>query len=315
MAKRFFVAIGILFLLVILARLITSDRSTDTAKNTTSEEQLRLPTDEREFISTVNDFKARYEQAPNEFQKSNLRTERAAALVKILPNLSVSDWIGEVSEMRTTHDDRWGVLSVKIGNDKSITVTTQVTNVFNNRTLIPPGSDLYNQVAHLAIGRNLTFSGTFEPGTSDYAEEVSVTEEGSMTDPAFLFTFTSVGSGVVPPKAKSVWIRSEEPKSNSEQPTPPEPTAPVVSSEPAPTPTVEAGKPTSGVLCNGTVEVAQYGELTFKNLPGDRLRFIFEHDAWQPSIHREPDGSQTLVMRSIKPGIQTKCDIRWETIQ
>jgi len=308
-----------LFLLVLIVRLITSDSSKDKATNTTSAEQQLLPTDEREFISTVNDFKARYEQAPNEFQKSNLRTERAAALVKVLPNLSVSDWVGEVSEMRTTHDDRWGVLSVKIGNDKSITVTTQVTNVFNNRTLIPPGSDLYNQVSHLAIGRNLTFTGTFEPGTSDYAEEVSVTEKGAMTDPAFLFTFTSIGRGVVPPKAKSAW--SEEPKPDSGpkaepiQPTPPEPIAPVVPSEPTPSPPVVAGKLTSGVLCNGTVAVAQNGELTFKNLPGDRLKFAFDHDAWQATIHREPDGTQTLVMRSIKSGIQTRCDMRWETSQ
>jgi len=74
-------------------------------------------------------------------------------------------------------------------------------------------------------------------------------------------------------------------------------------------------KPTSGVLCNGPVEVRQNGELAFKNLPGDRLKFTFDHDAWLPLIHREPDGTQTLIMRSIKSGIQTKCDIQWEVAQ
>src|ERR1035441_8391201 len=80
-------------------------------------------------------------------------------------------------------------------------------------------------------------------------------------------------------------------------------------------PPAEAGKPTSSVLCNGPIELGYYGELTFPNLPGDRLEFTFDHDAWQDTVHREPDGTQTLVMRSIKPGIQTKCDIRWEIAQ
>jgi hypothetical protein len=69
------------------------------------------------------------------------------------------------------------------------------------------------------------------------------------------------------------------------------------------------------VLCNGPVEVQQNWEFTFRNLPGDRLKLTFDHDAWLPLIHREPDGTQTLIMRSIKPGIQTKCDIRWEIVQ
>jgi hypothetical protein len=82
-----------------------------------------------------------------------------------------------------------------------------------------------------------------------------------------------------------------------------------------PAPPAETLKPTSGVLCNGVIGVPQNGELVFKNLPADRLKFQFDHDAWQPMIHRQPDGMQTLVMRSIKPGTQTKCDMRWEIVQ
>ena len=82
-----------------------------------------------------------------------------------------------------------------------------------------------------------------------------------------------------------------------------------------PAPPAEESKPTSGVLCNGPVEVRQNWEFTFRNLPGDRLKLTFDHDAWLPIINREPDGTQTVIMRSIKPGIQTKCDIRWEIVQ
>jgi hypothetical protein len=96
-------------------------------------------------------------------------------------------------------------------------------------------------------------------------------------------------------------------------------TTPAAPSDPQPSittipsaPSANGSSPISGVLCSGPIEVPQNGELTFKNLPGDQLHFIFDHDAWSPSIHREPNGTQTLVMRSIKPGIQIKCDMRWE---
>jgi hypothetical protein len=73
--------------------------------------------------------------------------------------------------------------------------------------------------------------------------------------------------------------------------------------------------PTSGVLCNSnTVQVRQNEELVFKDLPGNRLKFTFDHDVWTPIIHRQANGLQTLVMRSIQPGIQTECNIRWEII-
>ena len=89
---------------------------------------------------------------------------------------------------------------------------------------------------------------------------------------------------------------------------------PAAQSSPS-TPQAEGAKPTSGVLCNGPVEVRQNWEFVFRNLPGDQLKLTFDHDAWLPILSREPDGTQTLIMRSIKPGIQTKCDIQWEVVR
>jgi hypothetical protein len=82
----------------------------------------------------------------------------------------------------------------------------------------------------------------------------------------------------------------------------------------APRPAAKAANPTSGTL-HATVEVAQNGEVVFENLPGARLKFTFDHAAWKPTISHQPNGTQTLVMRSLKPGIQTSCDVQWEIIQ
>ena len=114
-----------------------------------------------------------------------------------------------------------------------------------------------------------------------------------------------------PPKTPPVM--HEKPLPVESQPVAPAPAPPP---DPAPvTPTrVKPRQPTSGVL-HASVEVAQYGEVVFDNLPGARLKFTFDHAAWQPTISRQPNGTQTLVMRSLKPGIQRTCDVRWEIVQ
>ncbi|HEV1285623.1 MAG TPA: zinc ribbon domain-containing protein [Bryobacteraceae bacterium] len=93
----------------------------------------------------------------------------------------------------------------------------------------------------------------------------------------------------------------------------PRPADPAPPPQPAPTkPAVT--RPTTGTL-HATVEVAQNGEVVFENLPVGRLRFIYDHAAWQPTIHRQTNGTQTLVMRSLKAGIQRSCDVQWEIVQ
>jgi hypothetical protein len=79
-------------------------------------------------------------------------------------------------------------------------------------------------------------------------------------------------------------------------------------------PPVEISIPKSGVVCNGAVNVPQFGQLVFGDLPSERLHFTFDPDAWQPTIQRQPDGRKTLIMRSLKPGIQTYCHVRWEVV-
>jgi outer membrane biosynthesis protein TonB len=101
------------------------------------------------------------------------------------------------------------------------------------------------------------------------------------------------------------------------RPVNPAPASPPQQEQPAPVtpkPAVKAASPTTGTL-HAAVEVAQNGEVVFDNLPAGRLRFIFDHSAWQPTIHRQANGTQTLVMRSLKAGIQRSCDVQWEIVQ
>lgn len=152
-----------------------------------------FPEDEIDLISTVNWFQARYVAAANEFQKSTIRRERQAAIAAIFPSRYVSGWIGQIATMQTTSDGR-GILSLKLLRGANISVET-MNNGFSDigsDTLIPAGSPLYDQVSRLAVGDEVVFSGTFAASNRDYIEEISVTEEGSMTEPDFIFTFASV---------------------------------------------------------------------------------------------------------------------------
>jgi hypothetical protein len=60
--------------------------------------------------------------------------------------------------------------------------------------------------------------------------------------------------------------------------------------------------------------VPQNGEVVFENLPGGRLKFTFDRGAWQPVISRQPNGTQKLTLRSLRPGLQTQCEVGWQII-
>jgi serine/threonine protein kinase len=93
----------------------------------------------------------------------------------------------------------------------------------------------------------------------------------------------------------------EQQKSAASTPAPPPPVTPAA-----------PANPTSGLLRYSGPPVPLNGKVTFQNLPPVRLKFVFDHDAWQPIISRQANGSQTLVLVSKKQGLQSKCEVRWE---
>jgi len=70
--------------------------------------------------------------------------------------------------------------------------------------------------------------------------------------------------------------------------------------------------PSSGNLKYSGPAVIQNGEIVFRNLPDANLRLIYDRSAWDARLSPDGDGSQKLVMRSLKPGTQKKCEVKWE---
>ncbi len=87
--------------------------------------------------------------------------------------------------------------------------------------------------------------------------------------------------------------------------------APPQSSQPVDHPVPDAAQ-TSGDL--HAIADAN-GVAVFSNLPAERLHFDFDHQAWQPTIEKQPDGRKTLTMRSVGSTKATVCNVHWEIVQ
>jgi len=57
------------------------------------------------------------------------------------------------------------------------------------------------------------------------------------------------------------------------------------------------------------------GTVVFDNLPKARLKFTFDHAAWQLAIKPNQDGTKKVVLSSLAQGYQSSCDLGWEIIQ
>ena len=65
----------------------------------------------------------------------------------------------------------------------------------------------------------------------------------------------------------------------------------------------------SGVRYYEGPPVPHGGSVVFDNLPKARLKFTFDHSAWQLTIKQNPDGTKRVTLTSLAPGYQSRCDL------
>jgi len=156
--------------------------------------QTPLPGDQRELIRIVNDCITEYQAQPNELKKSVVRTKRGEMLKKALSSsYQVTDWIGTIKEMETTGDGN-AILVLQISDSPAtIGTTNNELSDLIDKTLIPQNSELFKTIAELSVGDKVSFSGRFASSAEkDFISENSLTEQGSMEEPAFMFHFTKI---------------------------------------------------------------------------------------------------------------------------
>jgi len=178
--------------------LITALSGCDDAPNADESKPLppnvQIPPQQKAFTDAVAPFIDKYEAAPNELKKSALRSDRKTAIASVFTDsLEFTDWIGTIKTMETTSEGN-AHLEIKL-HEAAIQIennNNEVSAALGDKTLIPKGSELFNKVSDLAVGTQVKVSGVFQKGRLDFIDELSLTEEGSMTDPSFAVKFTKV---------------------------------------------------------------------------------------------------------------------------
>jgi hypothetical protein len=81
---------------------------------------------------------------------------------------------------------------VRISPDIEIKTWNNALSDIASNTLIEKGTPVFNRLFDLSNGQRVRFSGAFLPSDSDFIKETSMTIDGSMRNPEFLFKFKSV---------------------------------------------------------------------------------------------------------------------------
>ena len=141
---------------------------------------------------------------------------------------------------------------------------------------------------------------------------VAVTPDESTKPPAG--TTAGTGTSVVPPPINPP--RRVEPDKPREIATEKKPDShpPMVIPPPVVTPP-QIAQGRSGVRHYNGPPVAHGGTVVFDNLPKARLKFTFDHTAWQLTIKPNPDGTKKVTLSSLAQGYQTSCDLGWEIVE
>ena len=109
-----------------------------------SESSIPLPDSQLEFLKVVQKAQNEANAAQNEMKMGVALKGRTQDLPKVLPSLSVTDWIGTITRLDTA-DNGKGVLSVSIGDDISVKTWNNGLSDTGDKTLLD--GELLNKVA------------------------------------------------------------------------------------------------------------------------------------------------------------------------
>lgn len=141
-----------------------------------------IPDQERQFLSIVDDFAAKYKAAPNDFAKGGLRLQRAKALCGLMRSPAVENWVGTVRTLSSNNAGK-GTLAVFLGKHTNSSIV---------EVLVEPGTPVHEAAGQLRNKQRVVFSGVFTQGDKDCFKESSFTQKGAMTSPFWRFAFSSI---------------------------------------------------------------------------------------------------------------------------
>jgi hypothetical protein len=143
------------------------------------------------FVKAVQRAQSGSASAKNKMQKGALLAERTKAICSILRNTKVDNWRGKITQISANSDGK-GVLKIEIGPDVFVKTWNNSFSDGRDKTLLEPGSPLFNKVANMDTNTKVVFSGYFLIDRKNCIKESSLSLDGKLKDPEFIFRFTDV---------------------------------------------------------------------------------------------------------------------------
>ncbi|HHQ6593962.1 TPA: hypothetical protein ACSTLU_000166 [Serratia fonticola] len=143
---------------------------------------------QQNFVSSVKKSQIEAANAKNDMQRSTIKSNRDSGICESLNNIKVSNWNGKVDSIYAGRDGV-GILYVEIA-PKILLVSRDMLG--KAKASIPKNTKLYDAVSNMSPGDAVTFSGEFIPDGGVCADEASITLEGGLSEPNFIFRFTDV---------------------------------------------------------------------------------------------------------------------------
>ena len=152
-----------------------------------------MPSDQSALIRVVSEARAKYKSAANDMAKGAARVDRKQAICAAISGVVARNWKGKIATLSSNNDGR-GVLSIQIGPQVYVHTWNNALSDYGDHTLIDPSSSLYSAAMKMSVGTIVHFDGTFITSNEDCLKDTSITMDGSMTQPEFLFRFDAVES-------------------------------------------------------------------------------------------------------------------------
>jgi hypothetical protein len=195
-SQRFMRAVSITAVLVVVALVIIYAVSSKTSQPSGSAPV--LPTAEASFIQAVEKARADADSAENDMQKGGIKAIRDKAICSTLMSPEVLDWVGTVKTVDSNSDGK-GVLEIEIAPDIVVKTWNNALSDIATNTLIQPGTPVFETASAMKPGQIVTFSGTFFPGMEgDCLNESSLTLDGKLKSPEFIFRFATIANYEAP---------------------------------------------------------------------------------------------------------------------
>lgn len=189
-------ALAVIFLLIIVSTDNPTSGNEPAVSSTVSSAVVKakpaseIPHAETAFIALSDEVRDKFAMAKNELQKSVLRDERKEQLLNMRLT-RVTDWVGTISELDTNNDGK-GILTIKLSPILSVGTWNNELSDMGSHTLIEKNTALYNSLLSMSVGQKVIFSGEFFSSDEDAVQEKSMTIDGSLSEPEFLFKFKSI---------------------------------------------------------------------------------------------------------------------------